>query len=236
MANSVAGPLSKSTENIRKVPHAAKASGMKWTLHDSRGRRKYLLPSERYEFIRLALRIGGEDGAFCATVAICGCRISEALNLTPEQIDDRTQTISFETLKRRRRGLFRSIPVPSSLLNTLNTATSFRARQQEPAAARERLWSWSRTTAWRRIKGMMLELDIPQFVAQPKALRHALAIDASRKKIVPGLTQLWLGHAKLETTMLYATPVDDEERELARLLWEGFSGEATVGDAKKRHL
>jgi hypothetical protein len=35
------------------------------------------------------------------------------------------------------------------------------------------------------------------------------------------LLKKWLGHAKLETTEIYATPIGKEERRLARLMWRG---------------
>ncbi len=69
---------------------------MPWSLYDNRGRRKYLVPKERWGFLRAALEIGGKIGTFCAVLAFCGARISEVLALTPERIDDGDSVIVFE--------------------------------------------------------------------------------------------------------------------------------------------
>ena len=58
--------------------------------------------------------------AFCHTLGWSGCRISEALALAGERIDVAAGTITFETLKRRRRGLFRTVPIPPELATMLD--------------------------------------------------------------------------------------------------------------------
>ena len=49
---------------------------------------------------------------FCAVLAYSGCRISEALALTSEAIDTAAGTIVFETLKKRKSGVYRAVPAP----------------------------------------------------------------------------------------------------------------------------
>lgn len=195
---------------------------MTWSLYDNRGRRKYLVPSERAAFIRAAFSIGSETGAFCALLVLCGPRISEALALTPERLDDGNKAISFETLKRRQRGIIRTVPVPGDLLDFLDSALGYRKTQCDPAKADRRLWSWSRTTGWKRVRFVMHLANIPTFLHKPKALRHAFAIAATDERITLGLVKKWLGHAKIETTEMYATPIGRQERALAKLMWKGI--------------
>jgi len=66
---------------------------------------------------------------------------------------------------------------------------------------------------------------VPEAQAKPKALRHAFAIDGTQERVGLSLLKKWLGHAKLETTEIYATPLGPEERMLARLMWHGIPGE-----------
>ena len=198
---------------------------MVWSLFDGRGRRKYLVPSERREFIRAAIRVGGEAGTFCAVLAFCGARISEVLALTPERIDIRNGAIVFETLKRRERGIFREVPVPRQLIGYLDRVYGIRAAQGNSTRCNQRLWPCSRPTAWRRVKFVMRLAGIPDAQAKPKALRHAFAIEGIQERISLTLLKKWLGHAKLETTEIYATPLGREERALARLMWHGVSRE-----------
>jgi integrase/recombinase XerD len=68
----------------------------------------------------------------------------------------------------------------------------------------------------------MAAADIGPAQAKPKALRHAFAVEAVQQRIALSLIKKWLGHAKIETTALYAEPVGEEERALARLMWQAI--------------
>src|ERR1700761_6540622 len=111
MPDFVSKLLAKSISNIWPAPAVgSKASQMEWSLYDGRGRRKYLVPKERGSFLQAALQVGGKTASFCAVLMFSGARISEVLALTPERIDDGNQTIIFETLKRRSKGVYRAVP------------------------------------------------------------------------------------------------------------------------------
>lgn len=194
---------------------------MSWSLYDSRGRRKYLVPKERWAFLEAALETSDDVGTFCAVLAFSGARISEVLALTPERLDDGNGAINFETLKRREHGIFRAVPVPVGLLDYLNEVHGYRAAQSNPLCARKRLWPWSRTTAWRRVKEVMRLANEPDHVSKPKALRHAFGAEAALNQVSLSLIKKWMGHAKLETTEIYTSLIGDEERTLARLTWRG---------------
>ena len=88
--------------------------------------------------------------------------------------------------------------------------------------AKQRLWQFSRPTAWKRVRQVMNEAGIGHGLAKPKALRHAFAVEAVQQRIALSLIKKWLGHAKIETTALYTEPVGDEERALARLMWHAI--------------
>lgn len=85
-------------------------------LHDQHGQRKYLTPEERDAFIRAAESAAREVRTFCWTLAYSGCRISEALELTADRIDVREGRLVLETLKKRRKGVYRAVPVPPVLI------------------------------------------------------------------------------------------------------------------------
>jgi integrase len=51
---------------------------------------------------------------FCATLHATGCRVSEALARTAKRIDLAGRVAVFESLKKRRRGVFRAVPVAPS--------------------------------------------------------------------------------------------------------------------------
>jgi integrase len=189
---------------------------MNWSLFDARGLRKYLTPVERAAFIAAALKADPNASSFCLTLALTGARISEVLTLTADRLDQGEGTVILETLKRRRKGLFRAVPVPRKLLCYL---VAIHDLPRHPL--KERLWKFSRPTAWKRVGDVMVAADIGPGQAKPKALRHAFAVEAVQQRIALSLSKKWLGHAKIETTAFYAEPVGDEERALGQLMWQG---------------
>jgi integrase len=190
---------------------------MNWSLFDGRGQRKYLTPVERAAFLTAAYRADPQTGSFCVTLALTGARISEVLALTASRLDQSEGTIVLETLKRRRKGLFRAVPVPKELLAYLGSVHELSRRAPD-----DRLWSFSRPTAWKRVKSVMAVAGIGRGQSKPKALRHAFAVEAVQQRIALSLIKKWLGHAKIETTAIYAEPVGEEERSLARLMWQAM--------------
>jgi integrase/recombinase XerD len=192
---------------------------MSGSLFDKSGVRKYLTARERYSFAREAQRLGGEVATFCLTLAFTGARISEVLNLTRDHIDLANGAIVFETLKRRKRGVFRAIPVPSRLLQLLRRVHEVDVPHRDP---HERLWKWCRTTAWKRVKKVMRNANINERLAMPKAARHAFGVGAIQNSVALNVVQRWLGHARIETTAIYASAIGDEERNLARRAWSSL--------------
>jgi len=191
---------------------------MEWSLFDAKGQRKYLTSAERAAFIAAAFKVDPNASSFCLTLAFTGARISEVLALTPDRLDQSEGTIILETLKRRRKGLFRAVPVPRDLLSHLVTI-----HRLADYPSKERLWKFSRPTAWKRVREVMELAGIGPGQAKPKSLRHAFAVEAVQQRIALSLIRKWLGHAKIETTALYAEPVGEEERALARLTWRGIT-------------
>jgi integrase/recombinase XerD len=157
---------------------------------------------------------------FCLPLRWSGARISEVLALTAASIDIESGVASFESLKRRRRGIFRQVPLPSQLVKQLRGHFQVRRRQRDPGLASVRLWRWSRTTAWRHVKAIMAAAGITGTQAMPKGLRHGFGVNAFQSNVPPHLVQRWLGHASLRTTGIYADVVGPDEREFAARMWK----------------
>jgi integrase/recombinase XerD len=220
MGDFVSKRLAKSIRKLGQIlPAKAKTSGMEHSLFDPLGRRKYLVPLERARFLQAALDIKGPTGSFCAVLAFTGARLSEVLAITPEHIDQANSSINFRTLKQFNRCPTRAVPVPRELIVFLDCIHHFREAQSDPARASERLWTWSRTTGWRRVKAVMKMASAPSFVAKPKALRHAFGVEATMESVALTMVQRWLGHRDIKTTTIYTTAVGREERELAKRTW-----------------
>ena len=186
---------------------------MSGSLFDRNGVRKYLTARERLAFVYSASQESRDIATFCLTIAFTGARISEVLALTVSRIDAADEAIIFETLKQRRKKVFRAVPVPESLIPLL---TAYGIEKDG------RLWPWGRTTAWKIVKSVMARAGIGGNLCKPKALRHAFAVEAGQKGIPLNVVQRWLGHARIETTAIYASAIGDEERNLARRAWSSL--------------
>jgi integrase/recombinase XerD len=149
-----------------------------------------------------------------------GGRISEVLALTPAAIDIDSGIANILTLKRRKRGIVRQVPLPPHLLRELDRYFGLRRLQRDAQLAAKRIWRWSRTTAWRRVKEVMAEAGISGTPAMPKGLRHGFGLNAFETSVPPHLVQRWLGHASLRTTAIYADVVGPEERQFAERMWQ----------------
>jgi integrase/recombinase XerD len=189
-------------------------------LHTADGARKYLTAGERDAFLREAERTDRQARTLCMTLAYAGCRLSEALALTADRVDLAAGVLVIESLKKRRTGIYRAVPVPPALLDALDLVHGIREHQARRGKGRgEPLWPWSRMTGWRAVHAVMAAagLDGPQ--ASPKGLRHGFGVAAVSAGIPLNLVQKWLGHAQLTTTAIYANAVGAEEKDIAKRMW-----------------
>jgi integrase len=188
-------------------------------LYDAEGRRKYMTADERSRFLSAAEQAPRETRTFCLVLAYTGCRISEGLSLTADRVDLEAKVVIFESLKKRRSGLYRAVPVPSDVLDALDLVHDLKALQRRSQARNTRLWQWSRATAWRRVAAVMQEARIEGPQATAKGLRHGFGVQAVSVGIPLNMIQKWLGHAQLSTTAIYADAVGSEEQQIASKMW-----------------
>ncbi|MGA0546828.1 tyrosine-type recombinase/integrase [Brevundimonas sp. VNH65] len=184
------------------------------SLRDEQGQRRYLCGNEPRRFLAAAARMDAESRAFCRLLLFTGCRISEGIALRPDRLDAEAGRVVFRTLKRRKL-TYRAVPVPADLMRDLRRL----ARGKRPD---EPLWTWSRTTAWRRVRWAMTEAGIAGPHAMPKGLRHGFGILNAERNVPLPLTRDWMGHADIKTTSLYQHAVGREERSFAKRLWRGM--------------
>lgn len=205
----------------RSRSHASEAGTVSF-LYDPEGHRKYLTASERSAFLDAAARCPTDVRTFCRVLAYSGARISEVLALTPRQIDGSAGVIIVESLKKRRRGIYRALPVPAELLNELEQVHGIRQCRSDPKRSAGRIWKWCRTTAWHHVKACMEEAEISGRQATPKGLRHGFGVSVLQSGVPINLLKKWLGHSRLTTTEIYADAVGAEEQAIANRFWQTF--------------
>ncbi len=197
------------------APKPLPSPGMR--LHTTDGARKHLTAGEREAFLREAELADRQVRTLCMTLAYAGCRLSEALVLTADRVDLEAGVLVIESLKKRRSGIYRAVPVPPALLHALDMVHGVRELQGRRSKGRGmRLWPWSRMTGWRAVCSVMeaARLDGPH--ASPKGLWHGFGGGRRLRGIPLNLVQRWLGHAQLTTTAIYADAVGPEEKDIVR--------------------
>jgi integrase/recombinase XerD len=118
-----------------------------------------------------------------------GCLISEALAPTARSVDLSGKAIVFETIKKRRRGVYRAVTVPESMHDTLNMVTGLTQARARTAQVLERASPWLRGS------------------------RHQLRFTAQQALCK------WMGHASLEVTAIHANAMGEEQHNFAARMW-----------------
>ena len=189
-------------------------------LFDTAGNRLYLNAEEREAFLAAARKRPPDERTFAETLTFTGCRISEALEITPRRVELDSGRVILRSLKKRRADVYRAVPVPPAYLDTLNTAHGVREAQAARRRADAVLWSWTRQRGWQIVKAIMLEAGIPSGPhCSPKGLRHGFGIKATVSGVPLNMLCKWLGHADIKTTSIYADAIGLEEQGLAARMW-----------------
>ncbi len=183
---------------------------------DEYGNRKYIDKREKISFLYQSRLIEKERNLFCIVMAETGCRISEALNLRVKDIDISSKYIRFETLKKRRKGIYRSVPVSSHVIKKIDKVFGISKGQLR---SDDLLWPMGRMTAYRCVTQVMKAAGIVGIQACPRGLRHGFAVGALNAGVPITLVQRWLGHADLKTTAIYTQVLGAEERAIASRMW-----------------
>lgn len=144
-------------------------------LYSGEGERLYLTASEREAFLLSAKEENRENRLFCSVLHFTGCRPSEVLELGNSSISLSEEVIVIRTLKKRKfdkegrikQKQYRSIPVPSRLIEELDLV--FDLRRLSPMN-KGLLWDMSRATAWRMVKRVMSRAKIKGKQATAKGL------------------------------------------------------------------
>src|SRR6476619_6423794 len=188
---------------------------------NEKGERLYFTEDQRKALLAAAAKAPREVRSFCSVLCYTGCRISEALALTAKCIDLSAKVIVIESLKKRKSGVWRSVPVPPDLLDTLDMVHGIREIQKKGRARiNDRLWTWSRMTAWRKMDALIKAAGIEDGPhASPKGLRRGFGVTAVSKGIALNMVQKWLGHSQMTTTAIYANAVGEEEQNIAARMW-----------------
>jgi len=188
------------------------------------GERKYLTAKERSRFYDcLKVLDNPKHRTFCEVIFWTGCRPCEALGLSPVLIDIDENTIIFRSAKKRgklKNNHYRPVPVPHDFMKRLDRVHDIRiAKAERDYGASVRLWHFSRTTGWEKLRRVMQAANLHGAKACARGLRHTYGSHATLSGIPLPRVQCWLGHASLETTAIYLNLAEREDHTLAKRMW-----------------
>lgn len=190
-------------------------------LFNDRGERLFFNEEERSAFIRAADGAADAVRTFCNVLHYTGCNFTEALDLAPRSVDCDAGAIVFHGY-----GAARTVPVPDSLLDLLDTAHGVRYAPSGPEAD-QRLWPCTRMTMFKKVVPVIAGAGItggPH--ATPRGIRHGFFVHAVRRRVLLTRLQRWMGHSGIDYTeqrvadlMRHAPELLGDERADAERLW-----------------
>lgn len=147
-----------------------------------------------------------------------GARISEALAVTPSDLDVDLGVVRLTTLKRglvRGKAPQRVVPLPGGYLSdTLGAVV------RNGTAATEPIWPIGRQWAWTQISAALRAAGCDRQRSRPHAIRHGHAVHAVLHNVPLNLVQRQLGHASIVTTAIYLRVTAQDVREAyAKFEW-----------------
>ncbi len=144
-------------------------------------------------------------GAFVGFLWGTGARVSEALAVTPSDLDVEHNAVKLPTLKRRRkdgsgrlRRAARVIPIGGRAMSAVLACIVRNATKPH-----DPIWPWGRQHAWRLVREALARAGVERGRATPHAIRHGHAVHAIRHGVALNLIQRQLGHSSIVTTAIY---------------------------------
>jgi len=150
--------------------------------------------------------------AFLTTVYSCGLRLQEALDLRVRDIDSERMTIRVHGKGAKQR----DVPLPESTCNVLrnywkthrNPHLLFPALGRKQAGAGTTATPMARSSVQQVLRRILKELPSIKKHATLHTLRHSYATHLIEAGVNLRIVQQYLGHASLETTMIYLHVTD----------------------------
>lgn len=185
-------------------------------LLDTDGERKYLTSGEEDAFMAELQHIDDfSKRVFCLTMFYTGGRVTEVISLTPRKIDYSAGKIVYRTLKQRQKVRYRAVPMPSDLASALASLIQLKGIGPD-----ERIWKFCRQTGLNAVKQVMARIHVSGSRATTRGLRHTFSTSNIENGVTIGTLRKWLGHARIDNTVIYLDFAGAEELAFASRRWK----------------
>lgn len=193
----------------------------------SSGERLYLNSKERRAFLEATYLEPIDIKYYCQLLYYTGCRLSEALELTPEKFDYSRLGVMIRTLKqgKDKNGnqiiRYRFNELPKNYIDDLGSYYGLfnEKKSKNQPKDKERIWQFTDRSARTYVKQIMTKADIKGKRATARGLRHSMGVVLALNKVPLNTIQKILGHKDIKNTMIYTQLVEDERRDLVSKIW-----------------
>ncbi len=187
------------------------------------GERRYLNREERKAFKNAAIYMAPDIRTYCLMIYYTGCRLGEALEITPDRLDYDERRVLLRTLKQNRKNPnkpdgYRLVELPVEYMAFLECWYKARTRKGSKTG-NKRLWNFTSRTAQNYIKKVMNAAEISGKKASSRGLRHSMGVMLALDKVPLNVIQDILGHKFPESTQIYMKVLGEDRRRLIENVW-----------------
>ncbi|SCN46711.1 phage integrase [methanotrophic endosymbiont of Bathymodiolus azoricus (Menez Gwen)] len=117
---------------------------------------------------------------------------------------------------------YRSIPVPDKVIDDIDLVFDLRRLARLNKEQDQPLWTMSRATTWRMVKGVMARAGIKGKQATSNGLRHGfgIAILSGEKALPLNILRDLMGHSDTKITEIYISAIGAEKRKMVMNAWQ----------------
>ena len=184
------------------------------------GERKYLNKEERKAFKHAAQYLKPDARTFCLMLYYTGCRLNEALEVSPDRLIYEENRVIIRTLKQKleKGDRYRILDLPESYLAQLESEYQASSRKGK-SSGKKPLWSFTDRTAQNYVKKAMNAAGITGKQASARGLRHSMGVMLALDKVPMNTISDILGHRFIKNTLIYMQIAGDDRRELVANVW-----------------
>jgi integrase/recombinase XerD len=176
---------------------------------------------ERKAFLEATTYQSPDVKFYCRMIYYTGCRLSEALEVSPTRLDYQERGVIFRTLKQNKakKAKYRFVELPETYLEALHDVYGVKDAKDKKAAPESPIWGFTDRTAQNYIKTVMKEADISGLKSTSRGLRHSMGVMLAKDNVPLNVIQKLLGHSDIKNTMIYTQVISDERRGMISRVW-----------------
>jgi len=184
------------------------------------GERKYLDREERQAFKNAIQYMKPKAKLYCSMLYYTGCRLSEALEVTPNALHYDRGLVRFRTLKQKahKPSVYRMVELPQEYLAALESEYKA-ATNKGKRAGKQRLWDFTSRMAAKYVAQAMERAGIEGKRATARGLRHSMGVMLALDKVPVNVIADILGHKDIKNTLIYMQILGEDRRELISNVW-----------------